>query len=179
MPAPHPAAASPSERLATVDDLLLYRMAQVSAKAGALVVKLCEGGHGITRREWAVLAQLHQHPEGLPPSQLAEHMLRDRARTSRSLTALRAKGLVQRQTLPHDRRSARVALTPQGQTLYTQLMPKVQAINAQLLSALSAEEKRLLDLVLDRLREAAGTMLADLAPSLPMADRRRAHRPRS
>jgi len=179
MPALVAADASPSERLATVDDLLLYRLGQVSAKAGALVVKLCEGGHGITRREWAVLAQLHKHPEGLLPSQLAEHMLRDRARTSRSLTALRAKGLVQRHTLPHDRRSARVALTPQGQALYAQLMPQVQAINAQLLAVLNTEEKRLLDRMLARLREAAGSLLAELAPTLPSADRRRAHRPRA
>ena len=71
---------SPSQRLASIDDLLLYRLGRLSSTAGALVVRLCEGGYGITRREWAVVAQLYENG-GLPPSVLAERMHRDRART--------------------------------------------------------------------------------------------------
>ena len=87
---------TPSERLASVDDMLLYRLGQLTSTAGAMVVRLCDGGYGITRREWAVLAQLHGQPQGVLPSALAERMQRDRARTSRALTALQAKGLVER-----------------------------------------------------------------------------------
>ena len=64
---------SPSQRLASIDDLLLYRLGRLSSTAGALVVRLCEGGYGITRREWAVVAQLYENG-GLPPSVLAERM---------------------------------------------------------------------------------------------------------
>ncbi len=179
MPSPLPLAATPSERLASVDDMLLYRMGQFSAVAGAMVVRLCEGGYGVTRREWSVVAQLHSQPEGMLPSVLAERMQRDRARTSRALGSLQAKGLIQRVALPSDRRSARVSLTPAGQALYAELMPQVQAINARILEALSSAEKQAFDAALVRLRARALDLLAEMTPALPKADRRRGGRGRA
>lgn len=170
---PTPSIDTPSERLASVDDMLLYRLSQLSASAGAMVVRLCEGGYGITRREWGVLAQLHGQPEGLPPSVLAERMRRDRARTSRALTALQRKGLIERVVLPHDRRSARVSLTPAGREIYARLMPQVQSINARILAALDPAQKQVLDQALESLRLQAERLLDEMGPALPKADRRR------
>ena len=164
---------SPSQRLASVDDLLLYRLSHLTAAAGAVVVRLCEGGYGITRREWGLLAQLHGYPGGLLPSELAERMHRDRARTSRTITALLGKQLIERTALPHDRRSVRVSLTRQGQALYGQLMPQIQAINSQILSVLSHDEAATLDDALERLRVQALAVQASMSPDLPKADRRR------
>ena len=164
---------SPSQRLASVDDLLLYRLGQLSAAAGAMVVRLCEGGYGITRREWGVLAQLQGHPDGLLPSELADRMHRDRARTSRAITTLLGKRLIERTSLPHDRRSVRVSLSPAGQSLYAQLMPQIQAINSRILSVLSPDEAASLDDALERLRIQALALQATLGPDLPKADRRR------
>ncbi len=175
---PAAAAATPSERLASVDDLLLYRLSQLSAVAGAMVVRLCEGGYGITRREWGVVAQLHGEPQGLLPSALAERMQRDRARTSRALGSLQAKGLVQRVALAHDRRSARVSLTPAGQALYAELMPQVQAINARILAVLAPAQKQAFDEALACLRTQAQQLLGEMGPELPKADRRRGGRGR-
>jgi len=169
---------TPSERLASVDDLLLYRLGQLTSTAGAMVVRLCEGGYGITRREWAVLAQLHSQPQGMLPSALAERMHRDRARTSRALTALQRKGLIERVVLPHDRRSVRVNLTEKGQALYDELMPQVQAINARILEVLDPEQKQTLDAALERLRVQAHQLLGEMAPELPKANRRRGGRNR-
>lgn len=163
---------SPSQRLASIDDLLLYRLGRLSATAGALVVRLCEGGYGITRREWAVVAQLYENG-ALPPSVLAERMHRDRARTSRTLTALVKKQLVMRTVTPADRRSARVELTPVGRQLYDQLMPSIQAINGQILSALRADEVVLFDDVLARLQARAQSLVTELDPHWPRANRRR------
>jgi len=166
-------------QLETVNDLLLYRLGRVGSPVSSLVVRLCEGRYGITRREWAVLAQLHGQPQGVLPSVLAEHMHRDRARTSRTLTALLGKGLIQRMVLPHDRRSARVSLTPAGQALYDELMPQVQAINARILEALAPEQKQAFDAALERLHAQAQLLLAEMAPELPKADRRRGGRSRA
>ena len=173
-----PRAQTPSQRLASVDDLLLYRLSQLMGSAGAMVVRLCEGGHGITRREWGVLAQLHGQPEGLLPSALAARMRRDRARTSRTLSALLHKGLIEREVLAHDRRSARVRLSAAGAAIYQQLMPQVQAINASLLQVLSPEQTQALDLALERLRERAQQLLGEMDQALPKADRRRGGRAR-
>ena len=172
-------AVTPSERLGSVDDMLLYRLGQLSSTAGAMVVRLCEGGYGITRREWGVLAQLHGQPQGLLPSVLAERMQRDRARTSRALSALQTKGLVERVVLPHDRRSVRVSLTAAGQALYDELMPQVQAINARILEVLEPAQKQAFDAALERMRIQARHLLGEMAPELPKADRRRGARARS
>ena len=162
---------SPSQRLASIDDLLLYRLGRLSGVAGRMVVRLCEGGYGVTRREWAVVAQLYENGS-LPPSVLAERMHRDRARTSRVLTSLIQKKLVLRTTPAHDRRSAIVGLTPEGLQLYDHLMPQVQAINSQILSALSPAEAAHFDAALERLQARAEGLLAELSPDLPMANRR-------
>ena len=166
---------SPSQRLASIDDLLLYRLGRLSSVAGAMVVRLCEGGYGITRREWAVVAQLYENGS-LPPSALAERMHRDRARTSRSLTALGRKQLVLRTIPANDRRSALVSLTPSGRQLYEVLMPQIQAINSQILSVLLPEEAARFDEVLERLQVRAQVLLTELSPDLPKANRRRGQR---
>jgi DNA-binding MarR family transcriptional regulator len=166
---------SPSQRLASFDDLLLYRLSRLSAVAGAMVVRLCEGGYGITRREWAVVAQLYENGS-LPPSVLAERMQRDRARTSRTLTALAQKRLLLRTIPAHDRRSALVSLTPAGRQLYEALMPQIQAINSQILSALPSAEVARFDAALDQLQARAQSLLTELSPDLPRANRRQGQR---
>ena len=166
---------SPSQRLASIDDLLLYRLGRLSGVAGAMVVRLCEGGYGITRREWSVVAQLYENGS-LPPSVLAERMHRDRARTSRTLTALVHKQLVLRSVTAHDRRSALVELTPAGRQLYEALMPQVQAINSRILSVLQPDEAALFDELLARLQVRAGALLTELSPDLPKANRRQGQR---
>ena len=166
---------SPSQRLASIEDLLLYRLGRLSSVAGAMVVRLCEGGYGITRREWSVVAQLYENGS-LPPSALAERMHRDSARTSRTLTALVAKRLVLRTIPAHDRRSALVSLTPAGRQIYEVLMPQIQAINSQILKALQPEEAAQFDEALERLQARAQTLLTELSPDLPKANRRQGQR---
>lgn len=166
---------SPSQRLASIEDLLLYRLSRLSAVAGAMVVRLCEGGYGITRREWAVVAQLYENGS-LPPSVLAERMHRDRARTSRTLTALAHKQLLLRTIPAHDRRSALVSLTPNGRQLYEALMPQIQAINSQILNALPNVEVASFDAALDLLQARAQSLMTELSPDLPRANRRQGQR---
>ena len=166
---------SPSQRLTSINDLLLYRLGRLSSVAGAMVVRLCEGGYGITRREWGVVAQLYENGS-LPPSELATLMQRDRARTSRTLTSLVHKKLVLRTTPAHDRRSARVELSPKGVQLYEALMPQIQVINSQILAALPPDSVTLFDKSLDSLQVRAASLLAELSPDLPKANRRMGQR---
>jgi len=166
---------SPSQRLASIDDLLLYRLGRLSSVAGAMVVRLCEGGHGITRREWAVVGQLYENGS-MPPSALAERMQRDRARTSRTLTGLVQKQLVLRTIPANDRRSALVSLTPSGRQLYDALMPQIQRINSQIVAALQPEEVACFDGCLERLQAQAQSLTVQLSPNLPKANRRQGQR---
>jgi len=172
---PRAPAASRLQAPRTLDDLLLYRINRLLGVAGSLVIRLCEGRFGITRREWRVLALL-AHEDGLLSSQLAERAQLDRARTSRAVTTLVAKGLVQRQTPPGDRRQALLALTPQGTALHGAMFPLVCDLNRELLALLDDAQVAQLDHMLDGLQQRAGQLVVRAA-ALPRADRRRGGRP--
>ena len=153
----------PTNRLTqpkSLDDMLLYVLWQLQAAARGPVVRVCEAEFGITRREWRMLAQLGQG-EGLASSALAERAGLDRAQTSRAVSALVQKGLVVRTPRPGNRREVLLHLTERGRALYAALLPRVAAINQELLSVLSETEVATLDALVQRLRAQAGRMVED------------------
>jgi DNA-binding MarR family transcriptional regulator len=158
-----------------LDDLLLYKLSRLLSVGGSMVIRLCEGRFGITRREWRVIVRLAQEPE-LLSSELADSIQLDRARTSRAVTSLVAKGLVRRQVGRADRRQARVALTERGRALHVELFPLVCEINRDLLSPLAADEVGRLDAMLAAMQDRADAMVR--AAELPKADRSRGARTR-
>jgi len=174
MPAPEsdvPAAAERAGKTpASLDDLLLYRLSRLLAVAGSLVIRLCEGRFGITRREWRLVATLASRGE-LGSSELAAHAQLDRARTSRAVGSLVAKQLVSRVVRAGDRRQVRLQLTARGRALYEALFPLVSAINAELMGTLGSAEAAGLDDALKRLQAHAEQMVSQAV--LPKADRRR------
>ena len=160
-PAP-PGPAEPGHRLthpAAANDLLMYRLNRLLAVAGSLVVRLCEGGYGITRREWGLLMMLAQHP-GMPPAELAQRLGLDRSRTSRAITSLLAKKLLTRDAMPGDRRQAVLSLTPAGQALHDQLFPPVKALNQELLAGLNTGTVQALDHALADMQKRAEALVA-------------------
>ena len=153
----------PTNRLTqpkSLDDMLLYVLWQLQAAARRPVVRLCEAQFGITRREWRMLAQLADS-EGMPSSALAERAGLDRAQTSRAVSALVQKGLVARTPRPGNRREVLLHLTERGRALYAALLPRVAAINQELLSVLSETEVATLDALVQRLRVQAERMVED------------------
>lgn len=162
---------------ARMEDLLLFRLSRLLGVGGSPVIRLCEGGYGITRREWRVLALLAQH-DALGSSELAEQAQLDRARTSRALGSLVAKGLALRAVRANDRRRVTITLTAAGRALYGELFPQVKRINASLLSVLEPAQVTELDRLMDILQIRADAMARDpqLKASLPKADRRKGTR---
>lgn len=165
MPAPPtapPIPRPPGNRLAhpqVAHDLLMYRLNRLLAVAGSLVVRLCEGGYGITRREWGLLLMLAQYP-GTPPAELARRLGLDRARTSRAITSLLAKKLIRRDAVPGDRRQARLSLTPAGQAVHDDLFPQIKALNQDLLAGLDANAVQMLDGALHDMQQRAEALVA-------------------
>jgi DNA-binding MarR family transcriptional regulator len=153
-----------------LDDLLLYRLSRLVGVAGGMVIRLCEGRFGITRREWRLIAVLASRGE-LGSSQLAEHAQLDRARTSKAVGSLVEKQLVSRVARSGDRRQVLLGLTEAGQALYEELFPLVTSINAELLGALGKEDAARLDESLHRLQARAERMVQEAV--LPKADRGR------
>lgn len=153
-----------------LDELLNFRLLRLFALSGAPVVRLLEGRHGITRREWRLLATLASRGP-LSPSALAAQAHLDRARTSRAIGALVAKGLVVRTVRADDARRAEVAPTPAGQALFDTVFPRIAAINAGLVAVLDDATLQALDRALDALTAHAERLNADIERDVK-ADRR-------
>jgi DNA-binding MarR family transcriptional regulator len=157
-----------------LDDLLLYRMSRLLSVAGSMVIRLCEGRFGITRREWRLIAVLASRGE-LSSSQLAEHAQLDRARTSKAVGSLVAKQLISRVAKAGDRRQVQLGLTAAGQALYDALFPLVTKINGDLMKALDADDAARFDASLNLLQAKAERMVEEAV--LPKADRGRRNTP--
>lgn len=153
-----------------LDDLLLYRLSRLLSVAGSMVIRLCEGRFGITRREWRLIAVLASRGE-LGSSQLAEHAQLDRARTSKAVGSLVTKQLVSRVARTGDRRQVALGLTEAGRALYDALFPLVTQINTELLGALDADDAARFDDSLHRLQARAERLVEEAV--LPKADRGR------
>lgn len=159
-------------RLETLVDMPLYRFSRLTAEAGGLVVRLCEGRFGITRREWRLLSYLAANP-GLTPSELARLAGLDKAQSSRGVTSLVDKRLVVRIHNISDRRRAHLELTDRGQQVYEELLPMVRGINRDLLAGLSEVELDTLDTLLQRLQARAEALVSNLDAELPKTLRHR------
>ncbi|MFL6694713.1 MAG: MarR family winged helix-turn-helix transcriptional regulator [Ramlibacter sp.] len=154
----------------TVDDLLNYRLSRLFSASGAMVVRLCEGRYGITRREWRLIALLAAHG-AMSPSKLAERAHLERARTSRHITALAARKLIRRIQVPEDGRRAQIVLTAAGQRLYDELFPQSVRFNLQVLSVLTGPELQAFEDALAKLTGNA-ERIAATHPVPEKADRR-------
>jgi DNA-binding MarR family transcriptional regulator len=153
-----------------IDDFLLFRLSRVLAQGGGTIRRLCEGQLGITWREWRLIASLRPGVS-LLSSELAEHAQLDRARTSRAISTLVAKGLINRQIVPSDQRKATVTLTDKGRVMYESFFPVVSEINQRLLQGLGDDDLSVLDAALTHL-QAKSEMLQNEAGQ-PKANRRR------
>ena len=156
-----------------LDDLLLYRAGRFVADASTIMIRLCEGRYGISRREWHVLGLLDTRgPQ--TPSQLADQCHLDRPRISRAIAALDAKGLLARLPAARDRKRVLLALTPSGRELQRRVFADVSAINARLVEGFDGRQLEQLELLLARLGAKADAVARDAASEV-RADRWRGY----
>jgi DNA-binding MarR family transcriptional regulator len=117
----------------------------------------------MTRREWRVLSFLAEN-EGVLSSELAERAMLDRARTSRTLTLLADKKLIERRPKPNDRREVQMYLSEAGRRVHGDIFPRIRAINQTLVAELSASERAVLDRMVGEIQRRADAMLAGAPP---------------
>jgi DNA-binding MarR family transcriptional regulator len=154
----------------SLDDLLLYRLSRAVRAGSGMATRLVEGGFGITRREWGMVATLAQEGE-MTSSTLATHLHLDRVRTSRGLRSLVEKKLVERRQDSQDRREVHVQLSASGRQLFDRLFPRIAELNTELLEGI---EPAHLDIFLRCLRhlEQRGVQLLAQGVVAEKADRR-------
>ena len=90
--------------------------------------------------QFAALDTIAQEP-GIDQARLAATISFDRATMGGVIDRLESKGLVQRRVSPQDRRARLLDLTPEGHRLLSECRPLVEALQADILAPLSAQEK--------------------------------------
>ena len=108
--------------------------------------------HGISMWAYVALTLLARGPA---PTQLAlaEAMGYDKTRLIKILDGLEADGLISRAPDPSDRRARVIELTPPGRAKFAAIQQDVHAMEDELLSTLSAPERKALRTALPRLAD--------------------------
>ena len=108
--------------------------------------------YDITRQQYNVLRILRgQFPEPATINLIKERMLEKMSDTSRIVERLRLKGLIQREDGKSDKRAAEISITPPGLELLRSMQTDVDQLE-QVLTALSLDEARELNSLLDKIR---------------------------
>ena len=112
---------------------------------------LGDAPHALTHMEGKVLGFYARHP-GATPGELVAHSGRDKGQVARLIGGLRERGLLEARADAADRRSVRLALTAQGKAVQQTLQRHSRRLGEAAVAGLSAEERRQLLALLNKLR---------------------------
>jgi MarR family transcriptional regulator, 2-MHQ and catechol-resistance regulon repressor len=138
--------------------VLSRAQAAVSARAAADVAR-----HGLTLTEFAILEALY-HRGAMLLGEVQRRILVSSGGITFLVDRLVAKGLVERQQCPSDRRARFAALTPAGEALLSSIFPAHASTIEHALGALSPEEQREATHLLKRL--GLGAAHAEASPKV-------------
>lgn len=141
--------------------VLSRAQAAVSAHVAADVA-----GHGLTLTEFAILEALY-HCGAMLLGEVQRRILVSSGGITFLVDRLVAKGLVERQECPSDRRARYAALTPEGEALIARIFPSHAAMIERAVGALNSEEQAVAASLLKRLGHGAAG--AELPRGVPVA----------
>jgi len=132
---------------------LIRRLHQLSTKVFTDRVKAA--GFDLTPIQFVALDALREN-EGIDQAGLAEAIAKDRATTGSVADRLEQKGLVTRVVNPRDKRARTLTLTEDGRSLLAAMTPVVEALQADILPGLTAEEYAQFIALAEKATRAAG-----------------------
>lgn len=150
------------ESALVLDRFLPYRLAVLANAVSKGIARLYADRFGITIPEWRILAVLGSFGPATSASIQARSAM-DKVQVSRAIARLTDAGLVDREIDPGDRRRATIAMTPEGVRIYAEIVPLARSREALLLDGMSAEERAMIDRLLDRLTVRAQAIAQDIS----------------
>ena len=113
------------------------------------------GDSGLTRLSWMAAAHVEDSP-GLTIGDLAGRLEVGRATAGQLVDRMVQGGWVERWASPDDRRSQIVTATPKARAMLEELAPRQSALEHEILQDLSADERRILLALLERIKSRLG-----------------------
>ena len=133
-----------------------FRLNRLAAEVSAALSGEYQERYGFDIPEWRVLATLGFRNDACSAQYIAHCTRTHKSTISRAVTALMARQLVERVENEDDRREFQLRMTRKGKALYEELVPRLKRKEHEILSCLSAQERRDFALVLGKIEKSLG-----------------------
>ena len=135
-----------------LERFLPYRLSILSNRVSQAIAREYTERFNLSMTEWRVMAVLARfNGEGMSAREVADRTAMDKVAVSRALARLTASGRVSRSTHGGDKRRSVLRLTAKGWKIHDTVAPRARAHERELLGHLTADEKKMLTLILDKL----------------------------
>jgi DNA-binding MarR family transcriptional regulator len=147
-----------------------FRLNRLAAEVSSALSVEYAARYGLDIPEWRVLATLGFRHDACSAQYIAQCTRTHKSTISRAVTSLMKRQIVERVENQDDRREFRLRLTRQGVTLYEELIPRLLRKEQEILSCLSAQERRDLARLLGKIEDSL-----DLVQTSEEADAKEAY----
>ena len=135
-----------------LERFLPYRLSILSNRMSQAIAREYQQRFHLSMTEWRVMAVLARfNGDGLSAREVAERTAMDKVAVSRALARLTSAGRVSRSTHNGDKRRSVLRLTAKGWKIHDTVAPRARKHEREMLGQLTAEERRVLTQVLDKL----------------------------
>lgn len=135
-----------------LERFLPYRLSILSNRVSQAIAREYTDRFNLSMTEWRVMAVLARFSgAGMSAREVAERTAMDKVAVSRALARLTSAGRVSRSTHGGDKRRSVLRLTAKGWKIHDTVAPRARAHERELLGHLSADEKKMLTQILDKL----------------------------
>ena len=147
-----------------------FRLNRLSAEVSSALSAEYQARYGLDIPEWRVLATLGFRDHACSAQYIAHCTRTHKSTISRAVTSLMQRQIIERVENADDRREFRLRLTRKGTELYEELIPRLLRREQEILSCLSAQERKNLALLLGKIEDSL-----DLVRNSEQADAKEAY----
>jgi DNA-binding MarR family transcriptional regulator len=119
-----------------------FRLNRLAAEVSAALSSEYQERYGLDIPEWRVLATLGFRNDACTAQYISHCTRTHKSTISRAVTALMRRKIIERVANDDDRREFALQLTRKGRALYEELIPRLLHKEQQILSSLSAQERK-------------------------------------
>ena len=132
-----------------------FRLNRLAAEVSSALSGEYQERYGLDIPEWRVLATLGFRNDACSAQYIAHCTRTHKSTISRAVTALMKRQMVERVENADDRREFRLRMTRKGKALYEELIPRLLRKEQEILSCLSAQERKEFALLLGKIEKAS------------------------
>ena len=133
-----------------------FRLNRLAAEVSSALSSEYRERYGLDIPEWRVLATLGFRNDACSAQYIAHCTRTHKSTISRAVTALMTRQLVERVENEDDRREFQLRMTRKGQALYQKLIPRLLRREQEILSCLTARERKDFARVLGKIENSLG-----------------------